>query len=140
MSPSEPSSLQNEFSLSRCIFALYRIRFARDPSRRRSLWYFYSTVSIVRVVSDPTLLASPSLLPPDPTSPRPPPASFFRPSRMNVIKRSGESVPVKFDKITTRISRLCFGLNRDYIDPSVVAQKVGEVGCRHGWMSECAAL
>ncbi len=31
---------------------------------------------------------------------------------------------VKFDKITSRISKLCYGLNNDYVDPVVVAQKV----------------
>jgi len=31
---------------------------------------------------------------------------------------------VKFDKITSRIEKLCFGLNREYVDPINVAQKV----------------
>lgn len=31
---------------------------------------------------------------------------------------------VKYDKITSRIEKLCWGLNRDYVDPVAVAQKV----------------
>lgn len=43
---------------------------------------------------------------------------------MYVIKRNGRSVPVLFDKISARITKLCYGLNLDYVDPIVVAQKV----------------
>ena len=30
----------------------------------------------------------------------------------------------QFDKITSRIDRLCEGLDRDYVDPVVISQKV----------------
>ncbi|GMH92077.1 hypothetical protein TrST_g11934 [Triparma strigata] len=43
---------------------------------------------------------------------------------MKVLKRDGTEVDVKFDKITSRIEKLCYGLNPDYVDPVVVAQKV----------------
>lgn len=43
---------------------------------------------------------------------------------MYVIKRDGEKQAVSFDKITKRISKLCDGLNKQYIDPVVVAQGV----------------
>ncbi|GMH67666.1 hypothetical protein TL16_g04740 [Triparma laevis f. inornata] len=43
---------------------------------------------------------------------------------MKVLKRDGTEVDVKFDKITSRIEKLCYGLNPDYIDPVMVAQKV----------------
>ena len=43
---------------------------------------------------------------------------------MTVIKRNGQSVEVKFDKITSRIEKLCFGLNRDFVDPVTITQKV----------------
>ncbi len=43
---------------------------------------------------------------------------------MFVIKRNGRQEPVKFDKITARIERLCYGLDQQYIDPVVVAKKV----------------
>ena len=33
-------------------------------------------------------------------------------------------MPVRFDKITQRIEKLCYGLDPEYVDPSVVAQKV----------------
>lgn len=44
---------------------------------------------------------------------------------MHVIKRSGKQQPVHFDKITTRIDRLCYGLN-GHVDPTAVAQRVIE--------------
>ncbi|QDZ21537.1 ribonucleoside-diphosphate reductase [Chloropicon primus] len=43
---------------------------------------------------------------------------------MFVIKRSGKEEPVHFDKITARISKLAYGLNPDFCDPILVAQKV----------------
>jgi ribonucleoside-diphosphate reductase alpha chain len=43
---------------------------------------------------------------------------------MYVIKRDGRNEPVKFDKITARIERLCYGLNNDYVQPIEVAMKV----------------
>ena len=42
---------------------------------------------------------------------------------MYVIKRNGEKEPVHFDKITARISQMCYGLNSTYIKPFKVAQK-----------------
>jgi hypothetical protein len=35
---------------------------------------------------------------------------------MFVVKRDGRSQPVHFDKITTRIGKLCYGLNPDFCD------------------------
>ncbi|ORZ31313.1 ribonucleoside-diphosphate reductase M1 chain [Catenaria anguillulae PL171] len=43
---------------------------------------------------------------------------------MNVIKRDGRKEAVMFDKITARIEKLCEGLNREYVDPAMIAQKV----------------
>jgi len=43
---------------------------------------------------------------------------------MNVIKRNGRQEVVKFDKITARITKLCYGLNSDYVDPVKISQKV----------------
>ncbi|WP_256009038.1 ribonucleoside-diphosphate reductase subunit alpha [Desertivirga xinjiangensis] len=45
---------------------------------------------------------------------------------MFVIKRNGRKEPVKFDKITARIEKLCYGLNADLVDPIDVAKKVIE--------------
>jgi len=42
---------------------------------------------------------------------------------MFVIKRNGQKEQVHFDKITARISRLCYKLN-DFVDPCLVSQKV----------------
>ena len=45
---------------------------------------------------------------------------------MFVIKRNGSKEPVKFDKITARIEKLCYSLNSQFIDPVKVAMKVIE--------------
>lgn len=45
---------------------------------------------------------------------------------MQVIKRSGKREPVKFDKITARIEKLCYGLDRRFITSIEVAKKVIE--------------
>src|ERR1044072_3204679 len=43
---------------------------------------------------------------------------------MFVIKRDGRKESVKFDKITARIEKLCYGLNAEYVDSIDVAKKV----------------
>lgn len=43
---------------------------------------------------------------------------------MLVIKRDGRRESVRFDKITTRIENLCYGLDSQYIHPIEVAKKV----------------
>ncbi|CAI7747647.1 unnamed protein product [Closterium sp. NIES-54] len=43
---------------------------------------------------------------------------------MFVIKRDGRKETVHFDKITARLKKLSYGLNPDFCDPVVVAQKV----------------
>ncbi|KAH6562430.1 hypothetical protein BASA62_009143 [Batrachochytrium salamandrivorans] len=43
---------------------------------------------------------------------------------MFVYKRDGRRERVAFDKITSRINKLCYGLDMNYIDPTEVAQKV----------------
>ena len=43
---------------------------------------------------------------------------------MLVIKRDSRRESVKFDKITARIERLCYGLDLKYIEPVEVAKKV----------------
>jgi len=43
---------------------------------------------------------------------------------MYVVKRDGRQEKVSFDKITARISKLAYGLNREFCDPLLVAQKV----------------
>src|SRR5215469_3301030 len=45
---------------------------------------------------------------------------------MFVIKRDGKKESVKFDKITARIEKLCYGLNPAHVDPIDVAKKVIE--------------
>ncbi|QEK51840.1 ribonucleoside-diphosphate reductase subunit alpha [Pedobacter aquae] len=43
---------------------------------------------------------------------------------MFVIKRDGRTESVKFDKITSRIEKLSYSLNADFVDPVEVAKKV----------------
>ncbi len=45
---------------------------------------------------------------------------------MQVNKRSGKSEAVSFDKITARISKLCYGLDQQHIRPIEIALKVIE--------------
>ncbi|KAH8175673.1 ribonucleotide reductase, barrel domain-containing protein [Sarocladium implicatum] len=43
---------------------------------------------------------------------------------MFVRKRDGRQERVQFDKITARVSRLCYGLDADHVDPVAITQKV----------------
>ncbi|PHH79774.1 hypothetical protein CDD82_2182 [Ophiocordyceps australis] len=43
---------------------------------------------------------------------------------MYVRKRDGRQERVQFDKITARVSRLCYGLDADHVDPVAITQKV----------------
>jgi ribonucleoside-diphosphate reductase alpha chain len=45
---------------------------------------------------------------------------------MYVIKRDGRRQEVKFDKVTARIQKLCYGLDPQHVDPVAVALKVIE--------------
>src|SRR4249920_780184 len=45
---------------------------------------------------------------------------------MFVIKRDGRTETIKFDKITSRIEKLCYGLNPEHVEPIMVAKKVIE--------------
>lgn len=45
---------------------------------------------------------------------------------MFVVKRDGRKQEVKFDKITARIQKLCYGLDPSHVDPIMVALKVIE--------------
>jgi len=44
--------------------------------------------------------------------------------RMYVLKRDGREETIHFDKITSRIQKLCYGLNMDFIDPTAITFKV----------------
>ena len=43
---------------------------------------------------------------------------------IHVIKRNGKKEVVRYDKITSRIKKLCYGLDSKYIKPNVLTQKV----------------
>ena len=45
-------------------------------------------------------------------------------SKMFVMKRNGRKETVMFDKITSRIEKLTYGLDKDYIDPPAITFKV----------------
>mmetsp|Transcript_15376 Transcript_15376/g.34455 ORF Transcript_15376/g.34455 Transcript_15376/m.34455 type:complete len:790 (-) Transcript_15376:36-2405(-) len=47
-------------------------------------------------------------------------------SKMYVFKRDGRRQAVHFDKITTRIKKLCYGLNDEFVEPILIAKKVVE--------------
>merc|ERR1719161_1072871 len=47
-------------------------------------------------------------------------------SEMYVIKRDGSRENIKFDSITSRLEKLMEGLNREYVDPVKITQKVVE--------------
>eukprot|EP00961_Rhodomonas_salina_P190081 2564548-Rhodomonas_salina.2 len=42
---------------------------------------------------------------------------------MEVIKRNGKTERVQFDKITSRIQKLAYGLNQQFVDPTLIALK-----------------
>ncbi|KAI7539189.1 Ribonucleoside-diphosphate reductase large, partial [Hortaea werneckii] len=42
---------------------------------------------------------------------------------MYVFKRDGRKERVQFDKITARVSRLCYGLDPDHVDPAAITMK-----------------
>ena len=43
---------------------------------------------------------------------------------MYVVKRDGRTEEVHYDKITSRIEKLCYGLNMEFVDPPAITQKV----------------
>eukprot|EP00567_Pseudictyota_dubia_P004422 CAMPEP_0197436222 /NCGR_PEP_ID=MMETSP1175-20131217/3696_1 /TAXON_ID=1003142 /ORGANISM="Triceratium dubium, Strain CCMP147" /LENGTH=821 /DNA_ID=CAMNT_0042965459 /DNA_START=105 /DNA_END=2570 /DNA_ORIENTATION=- len=43
---------------------------------------------------------------------------------MFVVKRNGRRESVYFDKITSRITKLCYGLDPKHVDPIIISQKV----------------
>ncbi len=43
---------------------------------------------------------------------------------MLVVKRDGRRESVKFDKITARVEKMCYGLDRNFIEPLEIAKKV----------------
>lgn len=45
-------------------------------------------------------------------------------SKLYVIKRDQRQEEIHFDKITSRISKLCYGLNSDFVDPVEITMKV----------------
>ncbi|RLV95957.1 Ribonucleoside-diphosphate reductase large chain 1 [Spathaspora sp. JA1] len=43
---------------------------------------------------------------------------------MYVYKRDGRKEPVRFDKITARVQRLCYGLDTNHVEPVTITQRV----------------
>lgn len=46
------------------------------------------------------------------------------PNKLYVLKRNGREEDVHFDKITTRIRKLCYGLCMEFVDPTEITLKV----------------
>ena len=51
-------------------------------------------------------------------------ASKMVQNKMFVVKRDGRTEEVHFDKITSRIEKLCYGLNMDFVDPPAITLEV----------------
>ncbi|XP_055636362.1 ribonucleoside-diphosphate reductase large subunit-like [Toxorhynchites rutilus septentrionalis] len=47
-----------------------------------------------------------------------------KPKKLYVFKRDGRKEEVHLDKITSRIQKLCYGLNMDFVDPVAITLKV----------------
>ncbi|KAM7360956.1 ribonucleoside diphosphate reductase large subunit [Cochliomyia hominivorax] len=45
-------------------------------------------------------------------------------NKLFVLKRDGRKEEVHFDKITSRIQKLCYGLNMDFVDPVAITLRV----------------
>lgn len=43
---------------------------------------------------------------------------------MNVVKRDGRVVPVQFDKISSRLEKLAYGLDTKHVHPSAITQRI----------------
>lgn len=41
-----------------------------------------------------------------------------------VYKRDGRKEVVRFDKVTARVSKLCYGLDMNFVDPIEITRKV----------------
>ncbi|XP_055376666.1 ribonucleoside-diphosphate reductase large subunit isoform X1 [Condylostylus longicornis] len=48
----------------------------------------------------------------------------MKPTKLYVFKRDGRKEEVHFDKITSRVQKLCYGLNMDFVDPVSITLKV----------------
>lgn len=44
--------------------------------------------------------------------------------RLTLVPTDGRKERVQFDKITARVSRLCYGLDPDHVDPAAITMKV----------------
>ncbi|KAH8093463.1 ribonucleoside-diphosphate reductase [Aureococcus anophagefferens] len=49
---------------------------------------------------------------------------MFADDDMQVVKRNGKKETVRYDKITSRIKKLCYGFDAKYIKPNQITQKV----------------
>ena len=49
-------------------------------------------------------------------------------NKMYVVKRNGREETMMFDKITSRITKLCYGLDTNYVDPAAITMKVYAFG------------
>lgn len=49
---------------------------------------------------------------------------MFSANKSYVVKRDGRQESTMFDKITSRISKLCYGLDTNFVDPAAITMKV----------------
>jgi ribonucleoside-diphosphate reductase alpha chain/ribonucleoside-diphosphate reductase subunit M1 len=51
-------------------------------------------------------------------------SASFDDDDIHVMKRNGKKEVVRYDKITSRIKKLCYGLDHKYVKPNILTQKV----------------
>jgi hypothetical protein len=52
---------------------------------------------------------------------------FLCPTTQYVVKRNGRQEEMLLDKITSRIKKLCYGLDKHYVDPTAITLKVSKL-------------
>ena len=75
-------------------------------------------------MATPTTMATPKITEnQQEVAPQLPPTPDLDPD-MYVLKRNGSREESHFDKITSRIKKLCYGLNTEFISPYAITWKV----------------
>jgi len=90
-----------------------------------SLIFFLFLLLLLTGTTTSSSSSSPSSTPPSPSTPSAPDVSTaLPPPTLFVIKRSGKSEPIKFDKITTRLTSLATNLSPQHLDVAKISQKI----------------
>lgn len=57
--------------------------------------------------------------------------TILRVRTVYIVKRNGQQQEMLLDKITSRIKKLCYGLDKKYVDPAAITLKVRLSGDHH---------